>query len=304
MPGAKIIKPTTITDAIFTSSTISEPATGETAWVSGTSYAAGVERVRPTLHKKFTSVAAVSGTTPPESDAANWVESGTTLKWGMFDRRIGTVSSVASPLTVVLSPGSVGAVHMGELVGRNAQVSMKDATGGTVVYDETVSLDGTIILSFYDWFFEDYVQLTGFSLTDLPSQYPMCELTLSVTGTGAVECGLAIVGKLIVVGNTHYGASVGIIDYSRKEADQFGNLDIVERGYRARNNFKVTIEPIDFNKLFRLFASLRATPCVVIGEDSVGFEPMTSYGLIKDFSIDVAYPSYHLCNLQIESMTL
>jgi len=304
MAGAKIIRPTTITDAIFTSSTIAEPSAGETAWVSGFAYVKGAKVVRTALHKQFTSAAAVTSTTPPEDDAVNWVESGTTDRWGMFDRRIGTLSSVASPLTVVLEPGSVSAVHMGELTGREAQIIMKDASGGTVVYDETVSLDGTVILSFYDWFFEDYVQLTGFSLTNLPSQFAMCELTLSVTGTGTVSCGVAIIGQSVSVGVTHYGANVGIQDFSRKEPDQFGNIDIVERSYRARNNFKITIEPIDFNRLYRLLASLRATPCIVIGEDSIGFEPMTSYCLIKDFSIDVAYPSFYLCNLQTEGMTV
>jgi len=303
MAGAKIIKPTVITDAMFNSSTIAEPDTGETAWVSGASYTVGNEVIRATTHKKYQCLINVTSATPPENDTTNWAESGSTNKWAMFDRKIGTVSSVTSPLTVVLEPGSVSAVSLLELVGREAIVSMKDAVGGTQVYSNTVTLDGTIILSFYDWFFEDYVQLTGFSLTDLPSQYPMCELTISVTGTGTVECGVAIVGQSVNVGVTHYGASVGIIDYSRKEADQFGNIDIVERGYRARNNFKITIETIDFNKLYRLLASLRATPCVVIGEDSIGFEPMTSYCLIKDFSIDVAYPSYYLCNLQTEGMT-
>jgi len=303
MAGAKIIKPTVITDAMFNSSTIAEPAAGETAWVSGASYTVGNEVIRATTHKKYQCLINVTSATPPENDTTNWVESGSTNKWAMFDRKIGTVSSVTSPLTVVLEPGSVSAVSLLELVGREAVVSMKDAVGGTQVYSNTVTLDGTIILSFYDWFFEDYVQLTGFSLTDLPSQYPMCELTISVTGTGTVECGVAIVGQSVNVGVTHYGATVGIIDYSRKEADQFGNIDIVERGYRARNNFKITIETIDFNKLYRLLASLRATPCVVIGEDSIGFEPMTSYCLIKDFSIDVAYPSYYLCNLQTEGMT-
>lgn len=303
MSGAKIIKPTVITDAILSSSTIAEPSAGETVWVSMTSYVKDDVRIRTTLHKKFTCVNSVASSTPPENDPTNWIESGTTNKWSMFDRKIGTVSTIASPLTVVMEPGSVGAVSLLELQGREAVVSMKDASGGTSVYSNTVSLDGTIILSFYDWFFEDYVQLTGFSLTDLPSQYPSCELTISIAGTSDVSCGVCIVGKSVDVGVTHYGASVGIIDYSRKETDQFGNIDIVERSYRARNNFKITIETIDFNKLYRLLASLRATPCIVIGEDSVGFEPMTSYCLIKDFSIDVAYPSYYLCNLQTEGMT-
>lgn len=303
MSGAKIIKPTVITDAILSSSTIAEPQSPEVAWVSGATYAINDVVIRTTTHKKYTRLTAGAGTTAPESDPTNWVESGTTNKWSMFDRRIGTFSTIASPLTVVMEPGSVGAVSLLELEGREAVVSMKDASGGTSVYSETVSLDGTIILSFYDWFFEDYVQLTGFSLTNLPSQYPSCELTISITGTSDVSCGVCIVGKSVDVGVTHYGASVGIIDYSRKETDQFGNIDIVERSYRARNNFKITIETIDFNKLYRLLASLRATPCVVIGEDSVGFEPMTSYCLIKDFSIDVAYPSYYLCNLQTEGMT-
>jgi len=304
MSGAKIIRPITVAGAMLVSSTVAEPAAGETAWVSGTSYTAGDIRLSLTSHKLFKRLISGAGTTAPESDPTNWVGIGTGNRWSMFDRRIGTVSSVTSPLTVVVEPGGgVSGVSLLELTGREATISMKDTTGGTVVYSQTVSLDGSFIDSFYDWFFSDYEQLSGFSLTDLPSQFPANELTISVTGTGTVSCGVAVIGNVLTLGVTHYGAQVGIIDYSRKQADEFGNIDIVERNYRSRTSFKITTETSDFNKIYRVLASLRATPCIVIGEDSVGFEPMTSYCLISDFTIDVAYPTYNLCNLETEGMT-
>ncbi|CUI04671.1 hypothetical protein BN2497_4119 [Janthinobacterium sp. CG23_2] len=59
----------------------------------------------------------------------------------------------------------------------------------------------------------------------------------------------------------------------------------------------------EFNKLFRSLAALRAISCIYIGADQIGFEPFITYGFYKDFSMVVAYPQHHLCNLEIEGLS-
>jgi hypothetical protein len=303
MSGMKIIKPTVITDAALVSSTVPEPdvSAGEILWSPDVTYQVGNVVVRISTHTAYMRKSA--GKTPgaPESDSDNWKVVGPTNRWGGFDRKVGTAATATTSMTYVLRPGGIGGIGMLELTGRRARVQVKTAPGGPLVYDKVIELDGTLITSVYDWFFADYEQLTDVVLTDLPQQYPNCELTVQLTGA-VVSVGVLQVGQVIEVGSAQYGASVGIVDYSIKKADDFGNWDVFERNYSKRCTLQVLTSKADFNKLYRRLAALRATPCIYIGADQAGYEPMISYGFYKDFGITVNYPQHHLLNIEIEGL--
>jgi hypothetical protein len=221
----------------------------------------------------------------------------------MMDNVVGTKTTRASPLTVVLSPGAVGGLALMELTGKEAVVSMKNTTGGSTVYNKTISLDGSLITSFYDFFFALYEQLETVVLTDLPFSYYAPELTVSITATtGSVACGVFKLGELIDIGGTEYGATSGITDYSRKERDVFGNYSVVERTFSKRSNFKVHTNAVDYNRISKRLTEVRATPAVWVGTDVSGYEPLIIYGFVKDWSVDVAYPTVNYCNLDIEGI--
>lgn len=303
MSGMKIIAPTVITSAMLTSSTVAEPDVGEVLWNGATAYTVGQRVIRTTTHMKYERVVAGTTGTAPENDATNWLPIGPTNRWGMLDRKIGTLTTAATTITKVLRPGAISGMGMLEIIGREADIALKDAPGGTTVYSRTVNLDGTIITSVYEWFFVDYEQLTDFVLTDLPQHYTGCELTVAVTGTAGVSVGVMQVGKVMEVGNAVGAPTIDIIDYSRKEPDAFGNIDVTERAFSKRINVQVLTKASDFNKIFRTFASLRATPFIAIVSDQPGYEPLLSYCFYKSLSMVVAYPQHHLCNLEIEGLT-
>lgn len=301
MNTAKVIKPITITDAILTSSTVAE--NDYAAWNAATAYSVGDKVVRTSTHRIYERKVAGTSATAPESDSTNWLDIGPTNRWAMFDNVVGTVTTGASPVTVVLEPGSVSGLAMLELVGREATVTMKDVAGGTTVYSQTVDLDGSIIDSVFDWFFAEFEQRNDFAITDLPAQFANCELTISVTTTsGNASVGVLKVGSVVEIGRTQAGARVGIIDYSRKETDAFGNTVVTERAYSKRATFDVVTDKASFNRIFRRLAALRATPAIYIGTESEGYDPMIVYGFYRDFSIDVAYPSHHICSLEVEGI--
>lgn len=299
--GARVINPVTVSDAMLVSSTAQE--TDYPAWVSGATYAIGDKCIRTSTHRIYERVTAGAGTTAPELDNTNWNDIGPTSCWAMFDNVVGTKTAITSPLTVVLEPGGVSGVALMELAGRSLSVSMKDKSGGSVVYSRTVSLDGTAITSFFDWFFRPFEQQTSVVFSDLPLQFQTPELTISITSTsGNVECGVCKVGETVEIGGTEYGAKSGITDYSKKEVDGFGNYSVVERSFSKRMELSVITEAADYTKVSRLLAGLRAKPCVWMATDSASYEPLTVYGFYKDFSIDVAYKSIHYCSIEIEGL--
>jgi hypothetical protein len=302
MSGMKIIKPTVITEAMLAHSSVPEPSQGEVPWDAGLTYQAGDQVIRTTTHMTYMRKAAGKTAAAPEADAENWRAVGPTNRWAAFDRKVGTVSTSADIMTIVLRPGGASGIGLLELTGRRAVVLMKSTSGGPTVYYKDIDLDGTVITSVYEWFFAEYEQMTDVVLTDMPQHYSSCEITVQLSGTAGCAVGVLQVGQVIEVGSAQYGASVGIIDYSVKKADEFGNWDVVERNYSKHCTLQVLTSKADFNKLYRRLAGLRATPCIYIGADRVGYEPMISYGFYKDFGITVTYPQYHLLNIEIEGL--
>lgn len=303
-----IIKPTVLTDAMLTSSTA--PENDYTVWAFGT-FVAGDKRIMTTgLHIVYECLVghtSTDGTGAPNLNTSGttpkWLAIAPTNRWAMFDTKVGTVTTLASPLTVVIKPGSISGIALLELTGKEVTIIVKDVPAGATVYSKTVSLDGTSILSIYDWFFEDYAQLSDLTQTDLPNQFVGCELTVSLTSpAGNVGCGVCHFGKGYEIGATQYGATVGIISYSVKSVDAFGNVAITKRANSKRNSLKLYTEKSSFNRIYRLLASLDSVPCIYVGTEEVGYEPLIVYGFYKDFSIDVAYPNTHLCNLEIEGL--
>jgi len=302
MTMCKVIKPTIISDAMLTSSTAPENDYAE--WNAATAYTAGNLVIRTATHRIYERLIGGTTATAPESDVTNWLDVGPTNRWAMLDDVVGTQTSIVTPLTVVLRPGRISGIALMELEGRNASVVMKDAPGGTVVYSENINLDDTEIDSFYDWFFEPYKQKTDVILTALPDQFYDGELTVEITSTGGstVKCGVCKVGEVIEIGDTLSGATVGITDYSKKEADDWGRYSIVRRSWSKRATIQVMLESRFFARVFKALAALRATPCVWITTDDAYYSPLLIYGFFKNFAIDIPYPNFELCSIDIEGL--
>ena len=297
----KVIKPHLITDSMLVSSSIEE--NDYPAWVSGKAYALGDKVIRTNVHKVFQRYAAGSSTVVPELDPTVWQDLGPTGRWAPFDNVVGTLATGPSPLNYTLRVGFTDSLALFELHGRYVDLVMKDATGGTVVYQKRIDLEVGDIASIYDWFFSELDIRTDIVVTDIPSQYASAELSITVSTTsGSASVGVIKPGLITDLGATQNGASVGIDDYSRKERDAFGNVVIVERAYSKRGSFTMMITPGSFNRIYRTLAALRATPCVYIGTEVDGFEPLLIYGFFSSFNMEIPYRTYQLCSLDIEGL--
>lgn len=277
-------------------------------YAAGTTYAA-LERAQDnTTHLIYES--AVAGNVGQLlTNVLKWTKVGSTGRWGGFDNVIGTSVAGASPLTMVLKPNlSTTGLMLFDLNAGTAQVTVRDTGGGTVVYSKSLILDGTVIDTVYDWFFADASadSVKDIVLTDLPGQYFGAEITITLAssaGSPIVSAGVVKPGIVTHIGVARPNAKVGIIDYSKKTPDAFGNVEFVQRAFVKTASFAITTEAGKFNNVFRTLAAARATPCVYIGTEVAGYEPLLVYGVFRSFSIDVEYFDTHLCNLDVEGLT-
>jgi len=295
----KAVKPTAITAAMLVSTDATETYT---AWNAATAYIVGDIVLRTTTERLYQRLVAGTTATAPESDTTNWLDIAPSNKWAMFDGEISTATTKSTSLTVVLKPGYVNSLALFGLVGSNLAVTVRDALAGNIVYTLSQDLDGTIIADWYQYFFEPAVQLAEVVLTDLPP-YLDGHITIAITGGGTVKCGILLAGTVYTLGDTEAGASASIIDYSRKDTSAAGITSFVRRAYSKRMSARLMLPNAQLNKVQRVLADLRATPCAWIATDASGFEPLTIYGFYRDFSIDVAYAVLSYCSLEIEGLT-
>jgi hypothetical protein len=217
----------------------------------------------------------------------------------MLDSEVGSVTSVPGSLTVVLSPGYATALALLEIDAQSIAVEVRDPAS-IVTYTTTRSLDPSVLLDWYAYFFSDPVSRSEIVF---PGLYIGTGYTVSVTLTGAtVECGALVIGEATDLGATEYGATLGIVDYSRKDTDEFGVVTITRRKYAKRLTAKLAFERERTNRVFRTLAALRSTPCVYVTSDALDYESLTVFGFYKDFRIDVAYPTHNYCTLDIEGL--
>jgi hypothetical protein len=294
----RVIKPVTFNAGThLVSSTAVESAA---AWAVGTTYAKDAVVDFGTFY--WISLVNSNTGNQPDTSPTQWALVGPDNTHAMFDEQVSTATASTSPLTVVLTPGSVNALALLGLVGDQVVVTVTDGAGGPTVYTKTVSLDGTLIADWYQYFYEPYVQISEVVLTDLVP-ISTARLTIALTGTGTIKIGNSSFGTQYAIGDAEYGAGLGIIDYSKKETDEFGITTFVRRDFSKRLSARLMLENAQINRVSRLLSDLRATPAVWILADDTQYQAGTVYGFFRDFQVEIAYPVQSFVSLEIEGLT-
>jgi hypothetical protein len=296
----KLIRPTTLTDAMLSSSTA--PENDYAFWAAGTAYAVGARVILSATHRRYEALVASTGVNPA-SDPTKWLDIGPTNRWAMFDDRVGTATMRAGSLQVVLAPGATDGVALIDTNAESATVTL--TVSGSQLYTRTHSFNvgGTAIDNWFSWFFEPVGRKSSLLFLDVPV-YEAGIITVTMTRDNPadlVSCGALLFGRQFTIGETEHGADIGIIDYSRKETDQFGVTSVVERAFAKRMTARVVMPTSAIDDVARNLAALRASPVLWLGSES--FESLTVYGFYKEFSIDLAYPTISYCSLTIEGLT-
>ncbi|MDD2664377.1 MAG: hypothetical protein PHD19_11555 [Dechloromonas sp.] len=296
----KFIEPVSLASAALISSTIAEA--DYPAWDVATSYTVGARVIKTATHRVYESVKADNLGHDPATDktAEWWVDVGPTNRWAMFDASVGSVSSVAGALTVVLEPGIISALALLDIAGTAVHVVME--SGGATVYDKTFDIaDDAELLDWWMYFFGPITPATTLIVTDLPP-FHAGRLTVSITPAGgSAACGTLAVGELVEVGDVEWGARIGVTDYSRKETDEWGVTSVTERGYAKRLEPSVEIRKTAVDYVARRFAAIRARPVVWIGVPD--YESTVIYGWLRDWGIAISYPTFSVAQLTIEGLT-
>jgi hypothetical protein len=295
----KVISPITLTSGMITSSNAVETYSN---YAAGTTYALGAK----VIYGNFTYESLVSSNVgnQPDISPTKWLEIGPSNKWAMFDNRVDTQTTRATPLDVVITPSAViNSLALLNMDATSVIIDITDGANGPSIYSNTINLDDTSILDWYMYFFEPYDFRRDVVLTNIPP-YSTAVINISIVNTGSTSAiGNVVLGNIAELGGTQYGVGVGIRDYSIKETDDFGNTTFLVRAFSKRMQAQVFLNNSSLNYVVRTLTSLRAVPAVWIGSESPELEPLIVYGFYRDFNIDISYPTSSLCSIEIEGLT-
>ena len=292
------------------------PENDYAAWVGGTTYTALTDyviRTTATTHKVYQCLVTHTAAATPEDNTTGvtpkWLEIGPTNRWGMFDRKVGTETTQATSMTYLLKPGRANSLGLLGIDADSVEVSL--VANDEIVYAASIDLNsGNTVGDWYQYFYEpiystDAVAITNLldaALMDLPAYGDGVLCVRFLATAGDVTCGVLAVGLYAELGTTLYDPTIGIIDYSRKSVDAFGNYDITERTYSKRMSATLMVESTDVDNTARLLTQYRATPVVWVGADNL-YSSLIVYGFAKDWEETIKGPTYSTCNIQIEGLT-
>lgn len=254
----RLLQPITVTEAMLTASNV--PENDYAGWAAGTTYALGARVV--SAHRIFESAVAGNVGNDPATGSSAWLNLGPTNRWAMFDEALGSATEQAGSVAVMVDP--VDPINA---------VALLDVTGSTVrvqagAYDRTVPIAASPGMA---------------TFLDLPDTSG--PITVTINGSGTVSVGTMMIGRLVDLGVTEASPTATITDYSRKETDDFGDVTVVERAWAKRMSVRALLRSDAVDLVANRIASVRARPCLWIGEDSL--EALSIYGFFKDFSIEV-----------------
>ncbi len=238
----------------------------------------------------------------PETEPPTWLRLGYTNRWRMFDGKVGVKTTNPDSIELSLLPGSpINSLALLGLEAALVEVSVIDPYRGTVYRNETIPTRRDHISTYYDWFFAPLRTREDIILTDIPAT-AYSAVQIRILRPGAVAAvGELVMGQMVQLGKAQHGSGVGIRDYSRKEADPFGNFDIVERGFSKRAEFDVQVETPDVSYVQRTLARYRARPLVWVG--ALGIEATIIYGYYRDFFIVLSNAVVSDCSITVEGVT-
>jgi hypothetical protein len=107
-------------------------------------------------------------------------------------------------------------------------------------------------------------------------------------------------GQTFDLGATEEAPTVGIIDYSRRETDDYGVTTVVERSFSRRMSVRLLVPFDEVDSLQQRLAALRATAARWVADDR--FACLSFDGFYKEFDVDLNVRPVSWCTMTVEGL--
>jgi len=155
-----------------------------------------------------------------------------------------------------------------------------------------------------------YYYFVGWDYTaDLTWQYSRyLDATLRVTirsSSGCAACGNCKIGTAVDTGLTQYDASIGIIDYSKKETDADGRTYLNQGPFAKRVEITTWINNAQVDRVRKIFETARGIEAIFDCNNATksNYKSLLIYGYYKQFDINIPGPTMSQVSINIRGLT-
>lgn len=228
-----------------------------------------------------TAVVSVNLNKPPESSPDDWELIAPNNRGAMFDDQVTSQTTATDRIDVIFRPGPFSAMSIHEMVGDCLWVQVLDGvSSGALAYYDPVDLTLDVVDS---------------PTYERQQTYLMCDeavaalndplVALSITGDGAVACGLVAPGEMVELGSWAGDPDMDQVDYSPVETNQWGIVEVTQRTPAKTLEGRMLVLKNDVNRVMRIrrAATGRRTVLVALDEPKY-YEGMIIYGIVEKFS--------------------
>jgi len=100
--------------------------------------------------------------------------------------------------------------------------------------------------------------------------------------------------------------SISILDYSRKDTDDFGNTYLRQGNYAKKVECDIWLQNGQIDWVRKKLADVRATPAVYnfnnVNLQTSDFESLIVYGFYRNFEIIIPGINYSKCSFEVEGL--
>lgn len=214
-----------------------------------------------------------------------WVRLGATNRWRAFDNRLGGLTTGRTTITYTIQLlRTLNAICFFSLNAETVRLRV-------VAPDLAILEDRTIQMAARESggnFWENVYNPITFNpdlvITDLLMPAGTT-IELTIMAGSAAQVVEIMIGNDISIGETLFDSSLGIIDYSRKDRDEWGGIFIVPRPVTKTVNFRFSIPTEGASRVQRIMERVTSKVCVfyaVEGSDPFG---TTVAGILHDYDL-------------------
>lgn len=150
------------------------------------------------------------------------------------------------------------------------------------------------------YLYDPIVRKTDLVLTDLP-RYASARIRVTIKQPGGTaKCGSCVVGLTRDIGEMQWAPEIRILDYSRKETNEFGDTVLVKRKNAKMISCELFIDNADVDEIRRLLSTYTAIALVWIGSEE--YSSTIIYGFFRDLRIVLTSPAGSNVSLDLEEL--
>ncbi len=275
-------------------------------WAAGTTYNFG--DIAFYEHYYYKSVIDGSVGVIPLENPQSWLRWSVSNRYAQIDLQartstrcdVDTKTGGLAPFTLIseFQNDRYDAIALGGVHASSILIEILDNLDAVVyTFTEDLSNRRPEVVDWYTYYYTPLPDGSSEFLENFFYRLPLYDLTHKIRVTleeksGYSECSYMICGNTTFIGDTLFGFGLGLIDYSSKEVDDFGILELKRRESRQTMDVDVSFDSGRINLVNRAIRDILGSVVLFINDEAAdsAYEHLLMLGLVEDFTTVLSNP--------------